>query len=112
MPTRYLILRSNVDVDENIDLSRPSAWRKRTGGLSELTIQINDGHEKDADDLRADLKNLAVMDANTKLSLIMPKARDVCDVSDTTALKIAGALRMPEGLLAVKPTLARLPDRV
>lgn len=99
MPTRYLVLRSNVDVDENIDLSRPSAWRSGTRGPSELTVQFEDGHERDAGELRADPKNVAVMDAEVVLSLIVPKARAV---SDTTTLKLAGALRMPEGLLAVK----------
>lgn len=99
MPTKYLILRTNVGVDENIDLSRSSAWRKGTPGLSELTIETVDGHETDAGELRADPQNVAVMDADVVLSLIVPKARDV---SDTTTLKLAGALRMPEGLLAVK----------
>lgn len=98
MPTKYLILRTNVDVDKNTDLSRPSAWRKETPGLSELKIEIFDGHETNAGELREDPKNAAVMDADTIFSLIVPKARDV---SDMTTLKIAGALRMPEGLLAV-----------
>jgi subtilisin family serine protease len=56
------------------------------------------GHEYDAGSLRADPKNPAVMDADVIFSLIQPKERDV---SDTTTLKMAGALRMPEGLLAV-----------
>jgi subtilisin family serine protease len=54
---------------------------------------------RDAGELRADPKNVAVMDCEVVLSLIVPKAREV---SDTTTLKLAGALRMPEGLLAVK----------
>jgi subtilisin family serine protease len=99
MPTKYLILRSNVDVDENIDLSRPNAWRKGTRGLAELTVHTEDGNETDAGKLRADPKNCAVMDADVMFSLIVPQARGV---SDTTTLKTAGTLRMPGGLLAVK----------
>jgi subtilisin family serine protease len=87
-----------VDVDKNIDLSRPSAWRE-TPGLSELTVETMAGHETDAGRLREDPKNAVVADADVMFSLIEPKARMVPDM---TTLKSAGTLRMPEGLLAVK----------
>ena len=102
MPTNYLVLRTNVDIDENVNLSTPSAWRnampRGTRGSPELTLQTFSGHEYDAGNLRADPKNPAVMDADVVFSLIQPKVRGS---SDTTTMKMAGVLRMPEGLLAV-----------
>jgi subtilisin family serine protease len=105
-----LILRADKNLDKTIDLSRPSAWigdrhyaegmRHMTGssGLPNLTAEVVLGHEADAGTLRADPKIVSVADADSVFSLITPKARDA---SDLTTLKTAGALRMPEGLLAV-----------
>lgn len=98
MPTRYLILRGNVDLDESVDPAQPSAWRRGQGGPSELAVFFDDGHEFDVGRLRADPKNYAVADAEMQLSLISPVASAV---SDTTTLKMAGTLRFPAGLLAV-----------
>ncbi len=98
MPTKYLILRSNVDIGAAADFSRPRAWSKGIRGTPELTVQIEAGHETDAGKLRADPKNAAVMEAEVVFSLVKPKT---CKACDTTTLKTAGTLRMPEGLLAV-----------
>jgi len=98
MPTRYLILRGDVPLDESVDPAKPSAWRGQ-GAPSALTVLIDDGHESDEGELRADPKNYAVADADTLFSLISPTASAV---ADTNTLKMAGMLRMPEGLLAVK----------
>ena len=38
MPTEYLILRTNVGVDKDIDLSRPNAWLLELAGWRNLTI--------------------------------------------------------------------------
>jgi subtilisin family serine protease len=96
---KYVILRSNIDIDEAIDLSKPSAWRKIVPSTAELAVHIEDGHETDAGALRADPKNCAVMDAGAVLSLIAPLSTAA---ADPATLKQAGVLRMPEGLLAVK----------
>ena len=53
----------------------------------------------DAGDLRADPQNAAVMDADVMLSLIKPRASAA---NEQTALALAGAIKMPAGLIAVK----------
>ena len=99
MPTNYLILRTNADVQDDVNLATPRTWREGTAGLSELSIETFDGHEHDAGELRRDPRNAAVMDADMMFSLIEPKEQDVPDM---TMLQTAGAIRMPEGLIAVK----------
>lgn len=99
MPTRYLILRSNVDLDKSFDPANPSSWRPGQGAPSELEVVIKDGRESDFPELCADPKNVAVDDAGTQLSLITPVASAE---SGTATLEKVGMLRMPEGLLAVK----------
>ncbi len=101
MATRYLVLSTNANI-KRIDYSRrtsyysrPSSWRSADAGVS---MEVIDGSETDAEELRANPKNVAVMDAEAIFSLIQPKSRDV---SDAISLKTAGTLRMPEGLLAV-----------
>jgi len=61
-------------------------------------VHTVDGREMDAGKLREDPKNRAVLDADITLSLIKPK---LIAASDATMLKVAGALRMAPGLLAV-----------
>lgn len=98
MPTRYLVLRMNVPPDQGFNLASPRAWSKNTPGPTELTIDTVDGHELNAGELRADPLNAAVMDADVALTLIAPKSKAVANV---TTLKQVGAVKMPDGLVAV-----------
>src|SRR5262245_44111832 len=98
MPTRYLVLRTNVNVNDSSVLSSPMAWDGLKQGPTDLAIQTMDGHETDAGDLRADPRNVAVMDAEVALGLIAPKTQAPANVG---SLKLVGALRMPDGLVAV-----------
>ena len=63
MPTKYLILRTSMPVDESFAPSSTRSWRTSKGDKAELAIQTVDGHEHDVGDLRADPQNVAVMDA-------------------------------------------------
>ena len=103
MSTRYLILRANAPIDETVELSNPSAWRRtRGGGPSQLSITIEDGRERDAGTLRADPRNAAVLDADTVFALIKPKANTIVDAQALDAvLRPMGALKMPQGLIAI-----------
>jgi subtilisin family serine protease len=98
MPTRYLVLSTNVPVKESFAFSSPTAWGASKGGPTSLSIQTVDGHEADAGSLREDKRNVAVMDAEVALTLIEPKSQAAANV---TALKQVGALKMPVGLMAV-----------
>jgi subtilisin family serine protease len=98
MPTKYLVLRTNVPADESFVFSSPMSWAASTGGPTDLAIQTIDGHETDVGDLRADPRNVAVMDAEVALSLIEPKTHAPANVR---SLKLVGALKMPDGLVAV-----------
>jgi subtilisin family serine protease len=57
-----------------------------------------DGHETDVGDLRADPRNVAVMDAEVVLGLIEPKSQAP---ANATTFKQVGAVKMPDGLVAV-----------
>lgn len=109
MPTKYLILRTNVPVNELVVLSSPSAWvgmrRARGGGPTDLQISTVDGLEADAGRLREDPQNAVVADAGVVLTLIDPikvTASTATSKQDGAAtLRQVGALRMPDGLIAV-----------
>src|SRR5689334_20186457 len=76
MPTRYLVLRTNAPIEEGFEPANPAAWKRTArGGPSELSLQIEQGHEKDESALRADPKNACVLDADTVFTLIKPKAK-------------------------------------
>ncbi|MCW5198470.1 S8 family serine peptidase [Desulfobulbus sp. F3] len=116
MATKYLVLSTNAEKIKHVDyhkrasyLAEPHSWRaikksvegngnEREYEPASVSIKTIDGHETDAEELRANPKNFAVMDAEAIFSLIPPKARNA---SDAISLKTAGTLRMPEGLLAV-----------
>jgi subtilisin family serine protease len=98
MPTNYLVLRATVPLDEGVEFTKPSAWETKGAG-ADLTAHVVSGHETDAGDLRADPKNAAVMDADVMLSLITPRASAA---NEKTALTLAGTIKMPAGLIAVK----------
>jgi subtilisin family serine protease len=57
-----------------------------------------DGHEADVGSLRADPRNVAVMDAELALRLIEPRSQAPANVA---TLKQVGAVKMPDGLVAV-----------
>jgi hypothetical protein len=63
MPTKYLVLRTNVPIEDAFVFGSPESWSASRGGPTELSIQTVDGHETDVGDLRADPRNAAVMDA-------------------------------------------------
>jgi subtilisin family serine protease len=98
MATNYLVLRATVPLDEGVEFTIPSAWATKGAG-ADLTAHVVSGHESDAGDLRADPQNAAVMDADVMLSLITPRASAA---DEETALTLAGAIKMPAGLIAVK----------
>jgi len=98
MPTNYLVLRATVPLDEGLEFSQPSAWQKKGAG-ADLTAHVVPGHETDAGELRADPHNVAVMDADVMLSLIKPRTSAA---NEETALTLAGTIKMPAGLIAVK----------
>src|SRR5689334_16075751 len=98
MPTKYLVLRANETPRESFAFSSPKAWGASEPGPTDLIIHTADGHEGDEGRLRADPRNVAVMDAEVVLSLIRPKAQTV---GSAATLKQVGAVRMPPGLVAV-----------
>jgi subtilisin family serine protease len=98
MPTKYLVLRTNAPVGESFAFSSPSSWDVSRGGPTDLAIQTFDGHETDVGDLRADRRNVAVMDAEVTLALIEPRPQAPANIAP---LKQVGAVKMPDGLMAV-----------
>jgi subtilisin family serine protease len=98
MPTKYLVLRTNVPIEDAFVFGSPESWSASRGGPTELSIQTVDGHETDVGDLRADPRNAAVMDAEVELTLIEPQTKSAATL-DT--LQQVGLVRMPIGLLAV-----------
>ena len=98
MPTKYLVLRTNTPIDQSFTFSSPQAWSAARGGPTDLTIETIPGHEADVGGLRADPHSAAVMDAEVALMLIQPKFQAPANV---TTLKQVGAVKMPEGLVAV-----------
>ena len=98
MPTKYLVLRTDVPVDESFAFSSTRSWGASRGGPTELAIQTIDGHEYDVGNLRADPQNVAVMDAEVALRLIEPKSKASANIA---TLKQVGASKMPDGLMAV-----------
>jgi subtilisin family serine protease len=98
MPTRYLVLRTTAPLSRAFSLSTTRGWEAASAGPTDLTVETVDGHETDAGRLRADSRNVVVMDAEVVLALIAPKAQAPADVS---SLKQVGALKMPDGLVAV-----------
>lgn len=96
MATKYLILRSSARLDPMREFSRTGS--SDTRGLVDLSIDTVVGHERDAGDLRADPRNVAVMDAGVLLSLVQPKATAALDFPH---LRQSGGLELPEGLLAI-----------
>jgi subtilisin family serine protease len=98
MPTKYLVLRTNVPLTDSFVFSSPSSWSASIGGPTDLSIETFDGHETDVGDLRADPQNAAVMDAEVELKLIEPQSKAAATVN---TLQPVGAVRMPIGLLAV-----------
>src|SRR5689334_11036624 len=104
MATRYLVFRTSASVDDHADLSRPAAWRRTRAGDPPLSmdVTVEHGHERDLGSLRADPRNVAVLDADIKMMLVRPKAVAAVAVGDATpSLKLAGSLQMPQGLIAV-----------
>lgn len=99
MPTKYLILRSKTPVDHSFASSSPKAWGELRGGQAEVTIETTYGHETDVGELRADPRNVSVVDSEVVLSLIAPKSQASANVA---SLKPVGAIKMPDGLVAVK----------
>ena len=108
MPTKYLLLRTNVPVDESFAYSVPSSWSAPGGGPTALEIATLDGQESDEGSLRADPLNVAVMDAEVALALIEPKSQAPANVA---TLSQVGALKMPDGLVAVEAHRRRSLDR-
>lgn len=101
MSTRYLVLRANAPIQESVDLTSGSRSRSgRTGGVTGLSVIVEDGRERDAGELRRDPMNAAVMDADTAFSLIEPKARTAVANLDI-GMKLMGAQKLPLGLVAV-----------
>lgn len=98
MPTKYLVLRTNAPLDESFAFASPKAWGASKGGPIDLAIQTVDGHEGDVGDLRADPRNVSVMDAEVALALVKPISQAPANV---TTLKQVGAVKMPDGLVAV-----------
>jgi subtilisin family serine protease len=98
MPTKYLILRANAPAFRSFEFSNPNAWDLSTPGPTDLHVETVEGHEVDANTLRSDLQNVAVMDAEIRLSLIPPETQAPADLA---TLKQIGAVRMPEALVAV-----------
>ena len=102
MPTKYLVLRTNVPVDESLVLSSPRAWGGFRGGggggPTDLTIHTIDGHEENLGELRADPQNAVVLDAEVPLTLIEPKFKATATVATSRQV---GAVKMPDGLMAV-----------
>jgi subtilisin family serine protease len=99
MATKYLVMRSAEPIDHYFDFLIPRrASRFQPGPGPALAIHTVHGGEKDLGDLRRDPHNVAVMDAEVALALIKPKTQAPANVS---SLKRAGALKMPDGLLAV-----------
>jgi subtilisin family serine protease len=98
MPTKYLVLRTDVPLSDSFAFASPSSWSASTGGPTALSIDAVDGHETDVGDLRADPRNAAVMDAEVEFKLIQPQSQ-AAPTGDT--LQQVGQVRMPIGLLAV-----------
>ncbi len=98
MPTKYLVLRTNVPITDTFTFSSPSSWSTGRGGPTDLSIQMVDGHETDVGDLRADPQNAAVMDAEIELKLI---ERQTKRAPTLETLQQVGSVRIPIGLLAV-----------
>lgn len=99
--TRYLVLRTNAPIDEDIPLTSPRAWLQDTGGPTELKIDVVEATQNEVGELRADPYNAAVMDADVALELISPKSVEVVDEATLEQLGQVGAVRMPYGLVAV-----------
>ena len=100
MPTKYLILRADQPVDDLFFLREcRGPWTPTRGARpTSLTIDTLDGHETDAGALRANPRNVAVMDAGVVLSLIEPKS---VAPGNSATLSLVGAVRMPDGIKAV-----------
>ena len=98
MPTKYLVLRTDTPVGESFAFSSPMAWGASRGGPTDLAIHTVDGHEADVGGLRADPRNVVVMDAEVTMKLITPISQALANV---TILKRVGAAKMPDGLVAV-----------
>jgi subtilisin family serine protease len=101
MPTRYLILRSNVDM---LPIEARALGIPSRGGMrgrpptEELSLHTFDGRETDAGKLREDPKNHAVLDADIVLSLVKPKATQGMDATKFIA---AGAQQLAPGVIGV-----------
>jgi subtilisin family serine protease len=104
MPTKYLVLRTNIPVEESFSFSSPKAWDATRGGGRDLAIETYDGHETDVGDLRADPQNVAVMDADIVLALITPQSSSA---GDAATLRKVGTLKMPDGIIGVGAHTAR-----
>jgi len=100
MPTKYLVMRTNAPIDESFAAASPKAWGESAtiGGPSDLAMETLDGHEGDVGHLLADPRNVAVMDAEVTLMLVEPTFQAPANV---TTLKQVGALKMPDGLVAI-----------
>ena len=96
MPTKYLILRADEDLDEAIGFTKSSDWNKQKA--NELSLLLYDGHETDLGELRADPKNAFVVDAEINLSLVAPTATGPATAAN---FGLVGTLQMPAGLPAV-----------
>jgi len=101
MPTRYLVLRTDYPIWKTNDNAIASEWNEQRlyGGPADMHIEIVDGREKDAGELRADPCNAAVVAADILLSLIEPKESPAGAVDD--GLETVGGVKMPRGLTAV-----------
>lgn len=104
MPTRYLLLRTDTPFERDLDPTNATAWRARRTStrhltpVTELAVEIVDGHERNLAELRADPQNLAVVDADVALALVAPRARAQ---PNPGALRFTGTVKMPDGLIGV-----------
>ena len=92
MSTRYLVLRANKPSSESFQYASLGAWSDPTNGL---TIEVR---EEDLGELRADPRNIEVVDSDIVLSLLKPTARAV---TSTPSLIEAESVQLPPGLHAL-----------
>lgn len=108
MGSKYLVLRTTTPVGGSFDPLSPKSWSEQgiefqLGGPAirvepEIAFETVEGDEADLGALRADRRNVAVVDALLPLTLIEPMAKASANVA---TLEQVGASKMPQGLVAV-----------
>jgi subtilisin family serine protease len=96
VPTRYLVIRNEGPV---LGTVLGGALGGAGPVADQVSIDVVDGHETDAGQLRADPNNMAVMDADIAFKLIEPRATAN---SASGPIDNVGGIRMPVGVLAVR----------